>query len=161
MARCGATGGGDVVAAELVGASEGGAAARVVTETLSVRDTERLVGTLINPAQRAARRAASSRDVDTVRLENDVAEKLGAKVRIEAGRKGAARVRDSLARMRGREWARARWRRLLLARDACDLHRERQLAALLRRAPWTGQELDPLWADAEVVDAADPGKEPR
>lgn len=79
----------------------------------------------------------------------------------EAGRKGAARVRDSLARMRGHEWARARWRRLLLDHDACELHREGRLAALLRRAPWTGQELDPLWADAEVADAADPGKEPR
>jgi ParB family chromosome partitioning protein len=73
-------------------AEQGGAAARVVSETLSVRDTERLVGTLINPAQRAARRAASSRDADTVRLENEVAEKLGAKVRIEPGGKGSGRL---------------------------------------------------------------------
>jgi ParB family chromosome partitioning protein len=73
-------------------AEQGGAAARVVSETLSVRDTERLVGTLIHPAQRAARRAASSRDADTVRLENEVAEKLGAKVRIEPGSKGAGRL---------------------------------------------------------------------
>jgi ParB family chromosome partitioning protein len=73
-------------------AEQGGAAARVVSETLSVRETERLVGTLINPAQRAARRAASSRDADTVRLENEVAEKLGAKVRIEPGGKGSGRL---------------------------------------------------------------------
>jgi ParB family transcriptional regulator, chromosome partitioning protein len=73
-------------------AEQGGAAARVVSETLSVRDTERLVGTLINPAHRAARRAAPSRDTDTVRLENEIAEKLGAKVRIEPGSKGAGRI---------------------------------------------------------------------
>ena len=76
----------------LPAAQQGGAAARVVSETLSVRDTERLVGTLINPAQRATRRAASARDPDTVRLENEVAEKLGAAVRIEAGSKGAGRL---------------------------------------------------------------------
>jgi ParB family transcriptional regulator, chromosome partitioning protein len=76
----------------LPAAEQGGAAARVVTEALSVRDTERLVGTLINPAQRALRHASTSRDADTVRLENEVAEKLGAKVRIEPGRKGAGRV---------------------------------------------------------------------
>jgi ParB family chromosome partitioning protein len=73
-------------------AQQGGAAARVVSQTLSVRDTERLVGTLINPAQRAARRAASLHDADTARLENEVAEKLGAKVRIEPGSKGAGRL---------------------------------------------------------------------
>jgi len=75
----------------LPAAQQGGAAARVVSEALSVRDTERLVGTLVNPAQRATRHA-SSRDADTVRLENEVAEKLGARVRIEPGRKGAGRV---------------------------------------------------------------------
>ncbi len=37
-------------------AQQGGAAARVVNETLSVRETERLVATLLNPAQRATRR---------------------------------------------------------------------------------------------------------
>jgi ParB family chromosome partitioning protein len=73
-------------------AEQGGAAARVVSQTLSVRDTERLVGTLIHPAARAARRTSTSRDADTVRLENEVAEKLGAKVRIEPGRQGAGRV---------------------------------------------------------------------
>lgn len=77
----------------------------------------------------------------------------------EAGRKGAARVRDSLARVRGREWARDRWRRLLLGRDACDLHRDGELAALLRRAPWTSQDLDSLWADAESASGSE--EEPR
>ena len=73
-------------------AQQGGAAARVVDERLSVRETEKLVGTLINPAQRAARRTTASRDADTARLETEVAEKLGARVRIEPGRNGAGRL---------------------------------------------------------------------
>ncbi len=67
-------------------------AARVVNATLSVRETERLVFTLLNPAKRAARRAAGGRDADTARLETELAERLGAKVRIEPRRKGAGRV---------------------------------------------------------------------
>jgi ParB family chromosome partitioning protein len=64
-----------------------------VNGRLSVRDTERLVFSLLNPAKRAARRAAAGdADVDTARLETELAERLGAKVRIDAGRKGAGRV---------------------------------------------------------------------
>jgi len=70
-----------------------GAAARVVSGEPSVRETERLVHTLANPAQRAARaRAKPGYDADTARLENEIAEKLGAVVHIEPGRKGAGRV---------------------------------------------------------------------
>ncbi|MCC6194696.1 MAG: ParB/RepB/Spo0J family partition protein [Burkholderiales bacterium] len=77
----------------LSAAQQGGAAARVVDGGLSVRDTERLVASLLHPAKRAARRSAqATRDADTVRLETDLAEKLGAKVRIEPGRKGAGRI---------------------------------------------------------------------
>ena len=68
------------------------AATRVVTGQLSVRDTERLVHGLLNPAKRAARRTKPGYDADTARLENDIAEKLGAVVHIEPGRKGAGRV---------------------------------------------------------------------
>ena len=68
------------------------AATRVVTGELSVRDTERLVQGLLNPAKRAARRGKPGYDADTARLENDIAEKLGAVVHIEPGRKGAGRV---------------------------------------------------------------------
>jgi ParB family chromosome partitioning protein len=67
-------------------------ATRVVNGRLSVRDTERLVFSLLNPAKRAARRAAAGADVDTARLETELAERLGAKVRIDAGRQGAGRV---------------------------------------------------------------------
>ncbi|TMH63972.1 MAG: ParB/RepB/Spo0J family partition protein [Betaproteobacteria bacterium] len=68
------------------------AATRVVNGQLSVRDTERLVQGLLNPTKRAARRGKPGYDADTARLENDIAEKLGAVVHIEPGRKGAGRV---------------------------------------------------------------------
>jgi len=74
-------------------AQQAGAAARVVNGQLSVRETERLVAALANPTQRAARAKAKPRyDADTARIENDLAEKFGAVVRIEPGRKGAGRV---------------------------------------------------------------------
>jgi ParB family chromosome partitioning protein len=77
----------------LSGAQQTMTAARVVNGHLSVRETERLVFSLLNPARRAARRAgAGVADADTARLETELAEKLGAKVRIEPGRKGAGRV---------------------------------------------------------------------
>ena len=74
------------------------AAARVVNGNLSVRETERLVFTLLNPAKQKARRSARhGHDVDTARLETDLAEKLGAKVIIEVGKKGAGRLVISYA----------------------------------------------------------------
>jgi ParB family chromosome partitioning protein len=51
------------------------------------------VNGLLNPAKRAARRKSRPTfDADTARLENDLAEKLGAVVHIEPGRQGAGRV---------------------------------------------------------------------
>ena len=62
-----------------------------------MRETERLVHGCANPAKRAARaHGEAARDADTARLENELAEALGAKVRIEPGRKGAGRVVDPL-----------------------------------------------------------------
>lgn len=72
---------------------QAGAAARVVNQSLSVRDTERLVHALLNPAKRAARRRSKpAYDADTARLENDLGEALGAVVHIEPGRQGAGRI---------------------------------------------------------------------
>jgi ParB family chromosome partitioning protein len=68
------------------------AATRVVNGSLSVRETERLVESLLTPAKRAGRRPKPGYDADTARLENALAEKLGAVVHIEPGRKGAGRV---------------------------------------------------------------------
>ena len=74
-------------------AQQASAAARVVNGAMSVRDTERLVTGLLNPAKRAARRRTKpAYDADTARLENDLAERLGAVVRIEPGRQGAGRI---------------------------------------------------------------------
>jgi ParB family transcriptional regulator, chromosome partitioning protein len=68
------------------------AATRVVNGNLSVRETERLVESLLTPAKRAGRRPKPGYDADTARLANALAEKLGAVVHIEPGRKGAGRV---------------------------------------------------------------------
>ena len=76
----------------LPAAQQTSAAARVVDRKLSVRDTERLVQQLGTPARRARNGARASVDADTRRLETELAEKLGATVRIEPGRAGAGRV---------------------------------------------------------------------
>jgi ParB family chromosome partitioning protein len=69
------------------------AAGRIVAQSLSVRDTERLVQSLLSPPARRARRAARKRpDGDLARLETEIADALGASVRIEPSRKGAGRV---------------------------------------------------------------------
>jgi len=70
-------------------AQQGGAAARIAEGALSVRDAERMVAKLLAPAQRAKRKGGDAvRDADTVRLETDLAERLGAKVSIEPVGKG-------------------------------------------------------------------------
>ena len=77
----------------LPAAQQAGAAVRVVNASMSVRDTERLVHGLLNPARRAARRKTRPNyDADTARIENDLAERLAAVVHIEPGRKGAGRI---------------------------------------------------------------------
>ncbi|MGE5104103.1 MAG: ParB/RepB/Spo0J family partition protein [Betaproteobacteria bacterium] len=74
-------------------AEQAGVAARVVERGLSVRETERLVQERLEPARRAGRRKAkAAHDADTARLENDLAERLAAVVRIEPGRRGAGRI---------------------------------------------------------------------
>jgi ParB family chromosome partitioning protein len=72
---------------------QSGVAARVVKGAMSVRETERLVQSLLNPARRAARRKNKpAYDADTARLENELADALGAVVHIEPGRQGAGRL---------------------------------------------------------------------
>jgi len=67
------------------------AAARVVARKLSVRDTERLVHRTADPA-RTRKGPRHGLDADTLRLENEIAEKLGANVKLEPGRKGSGRI---------------------------------------------------------------------
>jgi ParB family chromosome partitioning protein len=77
----------------LSGAQQVTAAAKVVAEQMSVRETERLVrGILSPPSRREARAATAGRDADLVRLQEELAEILGAKVRVEAAKKGAGRL---------------------------------------------------------------------
>jgi ParB family chromosome partitioning protein len=68
------------------------AATRIVELGMSVRDAERHVHHLLHPAQHAKRKPRSTLDADTLRLENELAETLGANVKLEPGRKGAGRI---------------------------------------------------------------------
>jgi ParB family chromosome partitioning protein len=72
-------------------AEQGVAAARVVDQELSVRDAERLVQATLSP-HKPRRTAARRGDADVARLESELAEALGASVRIEPTRKGAGRI---------------------------------------------------------------------
>jgi ParB family chromosome partitioning protein len=77
----------------LSAAQQATAAAKLVAGALSVRDAERLVQAMLHPgagkSKRASRRAANG---DLARLESELAEVLGAAVRIEPARKGAGRL---------------------------------------------------------------------
>jgi ParB family transcriptional regulator, chromosome partitioning protein len=73
--------------------SQVSAAGRIVAQNLSVRDTERMVHTLLAPSSRHTRPSRRKQaDGDVARLERDLADILGANVRIESTRKGAGRV---------------------------------------------------------------------
>ena len=77
----------------LPAARQAGAAGRIIAQTLSVRDTERMVQALQNPpAGRAKRRGRTRTDPDIVRLEDTLADWLGAKVRIEHTGKSGGRI---------------------------------------------------------------------
>ena len=70
----------------LSGVQQIDAARRVVARGLSVRDTERLVGELLRGSAGKKTRRATDRDV--LRLQEELAEKLGTRVAIKAGAKG-------------------------------------------------------------------------
>ena len=68
-------------------AEQGRLAAMVVEKSYSVRDTERLVAHELNPPHK--KEGLIKADRDLLRLEEDLADRLGATVRINANRKGA------------------------------------------------------------------------
>ena len=70
----------------LSGVQQIDAARRVVARGLSVRDTERLVGELLRGS--AGKKARRATDRDVLRLQEELAEKLGTRVAIKAGAKG-------------------------------------------------------------------------
>jgi ParB family transcriptional regulator, chromosome partitioning protein len=68
-------------------------AAKIAAEALSVREAERLAHAALRPEKRNARRKSRrGLDGDLLRLETELAEALGASIRIEPGRKGAGRL---------------------------------------------------------------------
>ena len=76
----------------LAAGAQTGAAARVVAQGLSVRDTERLVHHLAHPGKTRMKRAAQAADPDVARLAESLAQSLGAKVAIEAKQDGSGRL---------------------------------------------------------------------
>jgi len=77
----------------LAGAGQQTAAAtRVVAQGLSVRETERLVHALAHPRTGKAKRTARAADPDLARLQDELAEVLGAPVTIEPRKGGAGRL---------------------------------------------------------------------
>jgi ParB family chromosome partitioning protein len=73
-------------------AEQGAAAAKVADQGLSVRDAERLVNAALDHRQKSRRGAGRRFDADVARLESELAEGLGASVRIQSARKGAGRI---------------------------------------------------------------------
>lgn len=67
-------------------------ARQVVSKGLSVRDTEKLVRDLGNGARKKTKKAAAPPNADIRRLEIEITEKLGAKVRIDHGSKGKGKL---------------------------------------------------------------------
>ena len=57
-----------------------------------MRDSERLVQALLAPSARRTKHSRRASDGDVARIERDLADVLGAGVRIESTRKGAGRV---------------------------------------------------------------------
>jgi ParB family chromosome partitioning protein len=68
------------------------AAARVVAQGLSVRETERLVHHFARPGRRQVQARSRAADPDLARLQEELAETLGAKVTIEAKAGGSGRL---------------------------------------------------------------------
>lgn len=73
-------------------AMQSDAAHKVVKQGLSVRETERLVRRMQGEDGRPQRTRTASRDPDVVRLEQDLTEKLGARVQIKEGGKGRGQL---------------------------------------------------------------------
>ncbi len=75
----------------LSGGAQFKAAREVADKGLSVRETERLVKRLANPAP-ASKTPSTAKDPDTVRLENELSEKLGAKVQFQGNQSGKGKL---------------------------------------------------------------------
>jgi ParB family chromosome partitioning protein len=76
----------------LAASAQTAAAARIVAQGLSVRETERLAHHLAHPGKRKPRRNARAADPDLMRLQEELAETLGAQVTIEPKKGGRGRL---------------------------------------------------------------------
>ena len=74
----------------LDGRQQESAAKRIADQALSVRQTERLVNSILHPAAKARRRHGSDRDI--ARLEEELSEEIGTRIEIKPGKKGAGRL---------------------------------------------------------------------
>ncbi len=74
----------------LDGRQQESAAKRVADQALSVRQTERLVNTILHPTAKTRRRHASDRDI--ARLEEELSDEIGTKIEIKPGKKGAGKL---------------------------------------------------------------------
>src|SRR5712691_10444297 len=74
----------------LDGRQQESAAKRVADQALSVRQTERLVNTILHPTAETRRRPGSDRDI--ARLEEQLYEEIGTEVEIKPGRKGTGKL---------------------------------------------------------------------
>jgi len=68
------------------------AARQVVKKGLSVRETEQLVRRMLANEAGKAKRTAAAKDKDIQRLEMDLTDRLGAKVRIDHSKKGSGKL---------------------------------------------------------------------
>ena len=73
----------------LNGAQQVAVAQRIVQKGLSVREAEQLVQQIVNPPKKAADKPV---DRDLLRLQEDLADGLGANVQIRTNKKGAGKV---------------------------------------------------------------------
>ena len=68
------------------------AARQVVKKGMSVRETERLISRMLANGAKSSAKKTTSVDADIRRLEIEVSEKLGAKVRFEHTKNGAGKI---------------------------------------------------------------------
>jgi ParB family chromosome partitioning protein len=76
----------------LAAGAQTAAAARIVAQGLSVRETERLAHHLAHPGKWRTKRAPRAANPDLLRLQDELAERLGAKVTIEPKKGGRGRL---------------------------------------------------------------------
>jgi ParB family chromosome partitioning protein len=76
----------------LAAGQQAAAAARVVAQGLSVRETERLVHQFAHPGRRGAKRNPGPPDADLARLQGELSDALGATVTIQPKANGSGRL---------------------------------------------------------------------